>query len=842
MSASTNTSTFSYAQAAKGQLPAQAATQQSPNSQTPSVTGNPSRETNTTATSTRAPSVAVSTSSNDNESSHDARSSSAKPEVSQPNGAEVSQHDVNIANSVAGSTTSSKAGTEPPSVDGAAKNTESRGRPINHGSDAGEQSESKKGRKPKKGKSAEKDSEAGQEPEKEVPPPKVELSEAPVPSVNIWVQRQQQAQAKAADQPATSSVAPTQTSTETKTRSPHSEAVEGNRAPFNGKQNSKRDGESSRNGNNQGPKRTGPRGARTQEREPDANLLANNPASWPTPETAAVNLKIQSQSQAEKSEREEKEEAGAAKSKQKKEWVHLPNFVPTVKFETTLPGRGPRGGRVGGSRGGRDSTGNHQATNSTDRAQEANTSSRTNSGSKRAPIEGSGPREGRKNIPHAEHPKAPKESAPDNTNGEQPKPQPGVVNGTTHEQVGQAPVSGQQTEENAKNSDSHKDVRSQNNKDAHPQGQNTSNHRGGERIRGGGRGRGGFNQNNANGISHYSQNAYSAQHHTYQFPPNGSRHMAPYGTGYQPIPYSFPNQPGPGQRKSTNGNRRQGSGRVPNMAPMNVPYDANIYSPPNGGMYQYDSGNLLQLTQTQVEYYFSVENFVKDWYLRTHMDSQGFVPLPFIASFNRMRELVVDLNILRQACIESPVVELVMGSDGVERVRSKEGWEKWVIPDKNLRDASARHDGPSTWHAFSSGFQHPMLSPHYPVEAPQVFSPTGEHGFTSYPNGNYGLSPLNVAAVNSINGHARPQESQLSAAVPEFSPSTGAAFNGLKSTSQSGTGDKKTLANTELNGVVPSHEQTNSMINGVMHDQPQTSIDASHATNGVSPARAIEGH
>ncbi|KAI0905559.1 hypothetical protein F4823DRAFT_566645 [Ustulina deusta] len=840
-----STSIFSYAQAAKGQLAAQAATsQQSPNqSQTPSVAGNTSRDANNnTNASTRAPSVAVSTSSNDIDSSRTARSPSAKPEASRLDVTEVKQDETNTAISVAGSVDSSKVGADLQSVDGVPKSTEPQGRSINTGSDAGEHYEGKKGRKPKKGKTAEKDVEAGQVAEKEGLPPKVELSEAPLPSVNVWVQRQQAAKAKAVDQPASSSVNPTQTSTDSRIRSSHSEAVEGNRVPFNGKQGSKRDGEPSRNNTNQGPKKAAPRGARAQEKESDANLLANNPASWPTPETAAVNLKIQPQPQPEKPEKEDREDVSAAKPKQKKEWVQLPNFVPTVKFETALPSRGLRGGRASGSRGGRDATGSHPATaNSTDRAQEANAGPRTNSGSKRAPIEGSGPREGRKNTSHAEHSKVPKESTSDNMNGEQLKPnQPGVVNGTTHEQSGQVPILSQQPEENVKNSDSHKDVRTQNNKDAHPQGQISSNHRSGERVRGGGRGRGGFNQNNPNGMSHYSQTPYTAQHHAYPFPPNSSRHVNPYGTGYQPMPYSYSGQPAPGQRKPTNGNRRQGSGRVPTMAPMNVAYDAAIYPLPNGGMFPYDSGNLLQLAQTQVEYYFSVENFVKDWFLRTHMDSQGFVPITFIASFNRMRELLVDHNILRQACIDSTVLELVMGGDGVERVRSKEGWEKWVIPDKSLRDPSARHDGPSTWQPFGTGFQHPIMS-HYPVEAPQAFSPTNEHGFAHYPNGSYGV-PLNMATVNGVNGHARPQESQLSAAVPEFSPSIASTFNGLKSASLNGGEDKKALVNTEINGVLPPHEKPRSVINGIVHDQPQANISNSHPMNGVGPTHKIEGH
>ncbi|KAI0438374.1 hypothetical protein F4803DRAFT_100716 [Xylaria telfairii] len=832
-----STSTFSYAQAAKGQSAAQAATsQRSPShSQTPSVSGNQNRDTSNTNDSTRAPSVAVSTSSNDIDSSRSPRSASAKPDASRPNGTEASQDGGNTAASIAGSIGSSKVENELISTNGVPKGTESRGRSINTSSDTSEHTEVKKNRKPKKGKSAEKDAETGPELEKEGPPPKVELSEAPVPSVNFWVQRAQKA--KTIDLPASTGTNPTQ-STDSKTRSPNSETVDSNRGTLNGKQGSKKDAEPSRNGTNQGPRRAAPRGARAHEKQSEINLLANNPASWPTPETAAVNLKTQAQPQPEKPEKEEKEDGGAAKPKQKTEWKQLPDFVPSVKFETPVPSstRGSRGGRAGGSRGGRDAAANHHTANPTERAQDANAGPRPNVGSKR---EGAGTREGRKNIPHAEHSRLLKESTSDNTNGEQLKSNhSGVVNGTNHEQSGQTSTPGQQSEENVKGSESQKDIKTLNNRDAHPQGQNTATHRNGERTRGGGRGRGGFNQNNPNGISHYAQNSYTNQHHAYQFPSNGSR-QPPYGTGYSPMSYSFPNQPGPGQRKSTNGNRGRGSGRMPTMAPMNVPYDANMYPAPNSGIYPFDAGNnLLQLAQSQVEYYFSVDNCVKDWYLRTHMDSQGFVPIPFIASFNRMRELLVDLNILRQACQASALLELALGGDGIERVRSRKGWEKWVIPDMNLRDPSARHDGPSTWQQFGNGFQYPMMSPPYPVDTPPVFSPTSEHGFV---NGNYGMPPLNAPTMNGINGHTRPHESQLSAAVPEFSPST-ATFSGLKSTSQNSSRDAKAPTQKDLNGTVSPPEQFNAMANGVVHGQPQASVGSLHTTNGIDPGHTNEGY
>jgi la-related protein 1 len=366
-----STSTFSYAQAAKGQLASQAATSQQSivHSQTPSIAGTQSHDTTTTNNSTRAPSIAVSTSSNDIDSSRSARSTSAKPETPQLNGAEANQDDANTANSVIGSVDLSNAGTGPSSVDGRLKATEPRGHSTNTTEDTSEDSEGKKGRRTKKGRSVEKESECEQEPEKEGHQPKVELSEAPVPSVNFWVQRQQQqqaAKAKITDRPVNTGIAAAQKSPDAKVQLSNIELAEINRSLFNGKQGSKRDGETSRNSTNQGLKKVGPRTTRVQDKEPETNLLASNPASWPTPETAAVNLKSQSQTQSEKPEKDEKDEASTAKPKQKKEWVQLPNFVPTVKFETALPTRGPRGGRVGGSRGGRDTTtGHHTISNPT---------------------------------------------------------------------------------------------------------------------------------------------------------------------------------------------------------------------------------------------------------------------------------------------------------------------------------------------------------------------------------------------------------------------------------------------------------------------------------------------
>jgi la-related protein 1 len=52
---------------------------------------------------------------------------------------------------------------------------------------------------------------------------------------------------------------------------------------------------------------------------------------------------------------------------------------------------------------------------------------------------------------------------------------------------------------------------------------------------------------------------------------------------------------------------------------------------------------ILAAVRQQVEYYFSVENLVKDVFLRSKMDAEGWIPLPVIAGFNRIRMMTPEL-------------------------------------------------------------------------------------------------------------------------------------------------------------------------------------------------------
>ena len=78
----------------------------------------------------------------------------------------------------------------------------------------------------------------------------------------------------------------------------------------------------------------------------------------------------------------------------------------------------------------------------------------------------------------------------------------------------------------------------------------------------------------------------------------------------------------------------------------------------------------ILLTSTS-EYYFSVDNLLKDMYLRRRMDSQGFVPLDFIAAFNRIKSLTTDLELLKLVCQQSGHVQYRTGEDGQHRLRRR---------------------------------------------------------------------------------------------------------------------------------------------------------------------------
>lgn len=284
--------------------------------------------------------------------------------------------------------------------------------------------DSRKGRRGKKSK-APTEKQAGEqtaaatdkEQDAEPEPPKIELAEAPIPSVNIWHQRKEAHQAKGKAPSANSIETSNGVLEEPKTSAKAADdSARDVAAPVNGVKTQRKAADTNR------PERNGPRGSRWSAEKEARDGKGSHPppvadaSSWPTPETAIkeVTRKNTDGKSVDRSDRSDKDsqEDGQSRSRQKKEWVAY-DYVPSVSFETHVPQmRGAKQPR-GGARGTRD-TGAARATaaaekttaaptskaNETkDRAKEADTSGRAASlppAAKRTPLDAGNPRDQKK--------------------------------------------------------------------------------------------------------------------------------------------------------------------------------------------------------------------------------------------------------------------------------------------------------------------------------------------------------------------------------------------------------------------------------------------------------------
>jgi len=210
--------------------------------------------------------------------------------------------------------------------------------------------------------------------------------------------------------------------------------------------------------------------------------------------------------------------------------------------------------------------------------------------------------------------------------------------------------------------------------------------------RGGKGGRGGFNnshysssQTYGNGFADHSNGAYGMAPpfsprggHFSQGGRNGYRHQSnrsqsiPVDQYGRAMPYAYP------------------------MMPMQnyMPEYYGPYTPgPYGFVNQSERDILIGSVLFQVDYYFSLENLLKDIFLRKRMDSHGWIFLNTIAEFNRLKNLTTDYEILKQACLQSQEIEIRVGEDGKDRLRRLNDWERWVLP-KEDREQAAQADPP----------------------------------------------------------------------------------------------------------------------------------------------------
>ncbi|XP_075495553.1 la-related protein 1C-like [Primulina tabacum] len=82
---------------------------------------------------------------------------------------------------------------------------------------------------------------------------------------------------------------------------------------------------------------------------------------------------------------------------------------------------------------------------------------------------------------------------------------------------------------------------------------------------------------------------------------------------------------------------------------------------------------LSNLIVSQIDYYFSEANLVKDNFLRSNMDDQGWVHITLIASFPRVQQLTQDIPLILECMRYSTVVE-VQG----DKVRKRYEWNRWL--------------------------------------------------------------------------------------------------------------------------------------------------------------------
>ncbi len=58
------------------------------------------------------------------------------------------------------------------------------------------------------------------------------------------------------------------------------------------------------------------------------------------------------------------------------------------------------------------------------------------------------------------------------------------------------------------------------------------------------------------------------------------------------------------------------------------------------------------------------------------MNKDGFVPFQLISGFNRIKQLTLETDIIKEAIRTSKVIELSQDEEGV---RLRDGWDRWLL-------------------------------------------------------------------------------------------------------------------------------------------------------------------
>jgi la-related protein 1 len=152
------------------------------------------------------------------------------------------------------------------------------------------------------------------------------------------------------------------------------------------------------------------------------------------------------------------------------------------------------------------------------------------------------------------------------------------------------------------------------------------------------------------------------------------------------------------------------------------------------------------------------------------MDSQGFVFLSVLAKFNRIKQLTQETELIRYVCLNSANIEFRMGTDGVDRLRKREGWQQWVL-NKEERDLSAQNDGPPKDYETRAASSHVVETLPNLEDGQAPATQRLEH--VSYPSPDEVPPFVSATGVTTTNGSIIDgpyAQTPLSATVPDFAP------------------------------------------------------------------------
>ncbi|GAB2226257.1 hypothetical protein Drorol1_Dr00022058 [Drosera rotundifolia] len=139
---------------------------------------------------------------------------------------------------------------------------------------------------------------------------------------------------------------------------------------------------------------------------------------------------------------------------------------------------------------------------------------------------------------------------------------------------------------------------------------------------------------------------------------------------------------------------------TPHLTPFVAPMPP-MFLPPQESLPPQDSFLPARIVQ-QMEYYFSNENLVKDTYLRSQMDGQGWVPISLISGFKKMTELTNNIQLIIDSVKVSSLVE-VQG----DKIRRRDDWDKWIIAPSLQSPVAPGTNSPRTPESgmLAAGFQ-----------------------------------------------------------------------------------------------------------------------------------------